>query len=189
VIGTKQGRAEMATKTKSETETDATSDTISKEDFEKMKAALAKANEEAKNYRLAAKAKDEELTAAQAAQDTSKSEMDKIQEQITALTQRAEKAEHAAMVKDIAMSKKIPAALAGRLAGATQEELEADADQLIEALGLHKDNGNSDLDEAKPEPGPFGRPTETLRPGASNVEDEAPDYEKIAEKIASRHMT
>ena len=163
------------------TETPPAADGVSKEDFEKMKAALAKANEEAKNYRLAAKAKDEELTQLQSAQSSSKSEMEKVQDQIAGLTKRAEKAEREALVAKVAQAKKIPAALAGRLAGATQEDLEADADSLIEALGLGDDS------EKEPEPktnGGFGRPKESLKPGASSDDTDSDLTREKANELA-----
>lgn len=161
-------------------ETPSVSDGPSKEDFEKMKAALAKANEEAKNYRLAAKAKDDELSKLKSDQDSSKSEMDKIQEQIAGLTQRAEKAEREALVAKVAQAKEIPAALAGRLAGATQEELEADADALIEALGL--DQGKKEIAESKSNG--FARPREALKPGASSDDTDSELTAEQAKKIA-----
>lgn len=171
----------MADKVKEEPKA---TDGPSKDDFEKMKAALAKANDEAKKYRLAAKAKDDELSALKSDQDSSKSEMDKIQDQLAELTKRAEKAEREAMVKDVVMSKKLPVALSGRLAGDTLEELEADATALIEALGLGDNEDPTDEDEPA---NPFTRPTENLRPGASSSEDEAPDYDKIADRIVARN--
>lgn len=153
----------------------------SADDIEKMQAALKKANDEAAKYRHEAKAKDDELSKLKADADTSKSEMDKVREQIDALQGRAEKAEREALVAQVAQSKKLPPALAGRLSGATQEELEADADGLIEALGI--DTSDEDDDGEKPD-APPRRPKERLRSGAvPDAEPEENDPQKLAERI------
>ena len=136
------------------------------EDIEKMKAALHKANEEAKKYRLEAKAKDDELADLKKAQDTSKSDMDKVQEQIAALEKRAETAERQALVAKVAQAKNIPAALATRLTGTTQEELETDADGLLEALNL----GKSDDDGGTGKPPPSSKPSPDLKGGTDPTE-------------------
>jgi chromosome segregation ATPase len=164
----------------------APNDGPSQEDFDKMKAALEKANAEAMKYRLDVKAKDDELSKLQEAQDSSKSEMDKVREQIESLESRAEKAEREALVAQVAQAKKLPAALAGRLTGSSREELEADADSLIEALNL----GDGKKPTEKPNPKGGGRPKESLTPGASNEDDDnteitAEEAEKIAEKVMS----
>jgi chromosome segregation ATPase len=173
----------MAEEEKDEKSTE--TNTPSAEDIAKMQAALKKANDEAAKFRHEIKAKDDELSKLKAASDSSKSEMDKVTEQIAQLEKRAADAERKALVAEVAQDKKLPAAIANRLTGSTKEELEADADELIEALGLGKNDPKPDDDE--PKPGPFARPKEKLRPGASNDGDEAPDYEKIAEKIASKN--
>lgn len=150
------------------------------DDIEKMQAALKKANDEAAKYRHEAKAKDDELSKLKADADSSKSEMDKVREQIDALQGRAEKAEREALVAKVAQSKKLPAALASRLSGATQEELEADADGLIEALGI---DTSDDDDGEKPSTSPR-RPKERLKPGAApEAEPEENDPQKLAERI------
>lgn len=152
---------------------------LTPEDIEKMQEALHKANEEAKKYRLEAKGKDEELTELKKAQDSSKSDMEKVREQIAALETRAEKAEREALVATVAQAKKIPAALASRLSGTTQEELEADADGLVEALNL---DGSEEGSSSKPPPG--RRPNAQLRPGSGSEEEpEETDPMKLAAKV------
>lgn len=151
------------------------------EDIEKMKAALKKANDEAAKFRHEAKAKDDELAEMRKASDSSKSEMDKVREQIAGLEERAQKAEREALVAKVAQAKKLPTALAGRLTGATQEELEADADELIDALGI--DTSETDKnDDGKPSHS--RRPQERLKPGASPDTDPVEtDPIKLAEQI------
>lgn len=150
------------------------------EDIEKMKAALHKANEEAKKYRLEAKAKDDELAELKKAQDSSKSDMEKVQEQIAALEKRAETAERQAMVAKVAQAKKLPAALASRLTGKTQEELEADADQLIEGLGIKPEDDEGG--DAKPPPS--NKPTPDLKGGTDPTEgDVETNPGKLAESV------
>jgi hypothetical protein len=64
--------------------------------------------------------------------------------------------ERADLVTEVASAKGIDAALAGRLKGSTREELEADADELLELIGSGE--GSSDAP-------PGERPTERLRGG------------------------
>lgn len=151
----------------------------SAEDIEKMKAALHKANEEAKKYRLEAKAKDEELAELKKAQDSSKSDMEKVQEQIAALEERAETAERQALVAKVAQTKKLPPALASRLTGKTQEELEADADGLLEALKLDPDE-----DGGSGKPPPSNRPSPDLKGGTDPTEGTVEtDPQKLAGSV------
>lgn len=171
-----------------EEETDETSEeTPSADDIAKMQAALKKANDEAKKYRLDVKAKDDELAKMKAAQDSSKSEMDKVREQIDALSERAEKAEREALVTKVAQAKKLPGALASRLTGSTQEELEEDADTLIAELGLGSSDEDGDNEDDPQQGTSSGRPKEKLRPGASNDDDQEPDYKAIAEKVLNKN--
>jgi chromosome segregation ATPase len=127
----------------------------------------------------------QEVEKLKADSDTTKSEMDKVLTKLDGLEKRAADAERKALVAEVSQAKKLPAAIAGRLTGSTKDELEADADELIEALGLGKDDKPKDDDGVKP--GPGGRPKEKLRSGASNDGDETPDYEKIAEGILSKN--
>ena len=147
---------------------------------EKWKALARKHEQQAKDN-LA------ELEKLRAAQDSSKSDMDKLKESIAELNKRAERAEREALVAKVAQAKKLPAAIANRLSGSTQEELEEDADTLIKELGLADKDEPDDKSPDEPEPRRgLGRPKEALKPGASNEGDDTPDYEKIAERIASR---
>lgn len=138
-----------------------------------------KARRDAEN---ALKAAEHELDKLKADSDSTKSEMDKVLSKIDGLEKRAADAERKALVAEVAQAKKLPAAIAGRLTGTTKEELEADADELIEALGL---GGNDGDDEgAKPKTSPLTRPKEKLRSGSSNEGDESEITPEKGEEIA-----
>lgn len=170
-----------------------TGDGPSADEIEKMKAALEKANKEAAKYRHEAKAKDEELEELRKAQDSSKSEMDKVKEQLSELSKRAEEAEAKSLRAEVAQAKNLTPAQAKRLQGSTREELEADADELLEAFQPasssedEEEEGESSEDGSKAEEGGRSRPKEKLTGGASNEgADGESDPDKIAEKILSR---
>lgn len=118
-------------------------------------------------------------------EDAKKSDEQKLLERVEAAEQRAQAAEQAvkqaesdALRARVAASHGLTDAQAKRLQGDTLEELTADA---VEVFGEPKKADEPDDSR----PGPGGRPKEKLRPGASNDGDETPDYEGIAEKIAS----
>lgn len=121
-------------------------------------------------------------------EDEKKSEVEKLASQIQALqkqveeqTARADKADLDALRAKVAQAKSLPAGFASRLTGSTQEELEADADAILEVIGGSK--------EDDPEPKGFGRPREKLTPGAGGSgDDDEVDPDKLAEKILSRHI-
>lgn len=142
-----------------------------------------RARRDAENALAAA---EKELADLRADSDSTKSEMEKVLEKIAGLEKRAADAERAALVAEVAQAKKLPAAIAGRLTGSTKEELEADADELISALGFGKTD-DEDGDGAKPKPSPLSGPKEKLRSGASNDGDETPDYDRIADRILNRN--
>lgn len=116
------------------------------------------------------------LKTAAAEGDKSKTQLDKVSEQLAALTTRAEKAEAATLRAKVIADKKVPPSLAKRLQGTTEEELTADADELLadwKAAGgkTADDGGEQDGDEGKGAPparpaARTGRPREDLRSGA-----------------------
>lgn len=116
-----------------------------------------------------------------AAEDAEKSALERLQGQVAELTKRAEAAEAKADRFEVAAAKGLTLSQARRLVGNTKEELEADADALRADLGLDKDD--SGKDDAKS--AGMGLPKESLRPGASNAEDEQPDAGKLADSILS----
>lgn len=70
----------------------------------------------------------------QALEDASKSESEKVSERLTAAESRAAKAEARALRLEVAHAKGLSAVQAKRLVGDTLEELEADADDLLESF-------------------------------------------------------
>ena len=156
-----------------------------KAEAEKWKALARKHEDQAKKNHDA-------LEKLKADADASKSDMDKVTEKLSALEKRAEEAERKALIAEVAANKKLPGAIASRLKGSTREELESDADELLEAFG-----GGSDKDETKNEDDKSdtngdtakskSAPKEKLKGGASTSDqDDAPDPDKLADKILSR---
>jgi hypothetical protein len=133
-----------------------------------VKAALHKANKEAEALRL--KLKEYE--------DKNKSELERANDSHKAEKDRADQAEARLLHLEVAVEKGLTAAQAKRLTGTTREELEADADELIELFA-----GKND-DPKKP---PTQRPKERLRGGADpDEEPEETDPAKLAALVKTR---
>ena len=130
-----------------------------------VKAALRKANKEAETYRLKLK----EL------EDRDKSETDKLKDALTVAEKRAADAEARALRLEVAAEKGLTLAQAKRLVGATKEELEADAQELLESFGASNCSSG-----AKP---PAGKPKEKLRPGTVPDASDEPDIDKLADSV------
>jgi len=121
-------------------------------------------------------------------EDAKKSEEQKLLDRIEAAEKRAEQAEQAvteaekkALRARVAASHGLTDAQAARLQGDTLEELQSDA---VEVFGEPK---KAEPEEDTEEPRNFLRPTENLKPGASNSsDDEAVDGEALAEKVWQR---
>ncbi len=78
---------------------------------------------------------DELTSKLQQYEDAKKSDLDKLTDRATAAEKAADEAQGRLLRYEVAASKKLPAGFAARLQGATREELEADADALLETLG------------------------------------------------------
>lgn len=78
----------------------------------------------------------DELKAKATAAAGEASKIDKLTEAVTALTTRAEKAESANMRREIADEFGLTAREARRLSGKTADELRADAEEMVEDLGI-----------------------------------------------------
>lgn len=98
-----------------------------------VKAALRKANKEAETLRLRLKE----------FEDRDKSEAEKVAERLAAAEDRASKAETDLIRMEVAAAKGLTPAQAKRLVGATREELETDADELV-ATFTPASNANSE---------------------------------------------
>jgi hypothetical protein len=68
-------------------------------------------------------------------EDRDKSDLDKTTERATSAEERASKAEQALARLEVALEKGLTPSQAKRLVGATREELEADADELLADIG------------------------------------------------------
>lgn len=136
--------------------------------------ALKKANTEAAKYRSRAKELEPFEAKAREAEDASKTEIERATEKLTAAERRAQEAEAKAMRLEVAASKGLTPAQAKRLVGATVEELEADADELLASFTPQEG------DEKGPPP---GQPQERLRGGGDPTETPEEDPCAVAARI------
>lgn len=139
-------------------------------DLEQYKAKIHKANSEAKNLRQRLRETEEKLSQYD---EASKSDSERTSEKLTAAEKRAEEAESRLLRLEVAQEKGLTAAQAKRLVGTTREELDSDADELLETFKV----GTSGRTRTH-------RPTESLKAGRSP--DEAPeetDPRKLASKV------
>jgi len=118
-------------------------------------------------------------------EDEGKSDSEKVSEQLTALKEQLEEEKQArtqseaeALRLRVAQAKGLTEAQARRLQGATREELEADADDLLETFGGKKGGKESDQKSG------LRRPKENLQAGASNEDDEPEITPEKGEEIA-----
>ena len=159
-----------------------------KEDAKDHAAEAEKWKALARKHEQRAKDSHEELEKLKAEGDTSKTELEKINERLAAAEKRAEAAEIEGRRFQVAAAKKLTPAQAKRLQGTTLEELEADADDLIEAFTPPDTGDSKDGDDTEPKTTGGGKPKERLRPGAdTSAEPEGEDDpRKLADAIASR---
>lgn len=139
-----------------------------------VRAALRKANKEAETYRR----KLQEL------EDRDKSETDKLKDRVTVAEKRAEESEARALRLEVAAEKGLTLSQAKRLVGATKEELEADAEELLESFG-GKANGDGKAGDNGGRKPPAGKPKEKLRVGhvPDAEDDEDADIDKLADAV------
>lgn len=102
----------------------------------------------------------------------SRTDVEKAAQRAADAEQKAADAEARALRFEVASTKGLSAAQAKRLTGSTREELEADADELLDTF--------KPAEEPKPTPG--SAPKEQLRPGAAPAEAE-PTKEDIRKAI------
>jgi len=76
-------------------------------------------------------------------EDRGKSDLDKANERATEAEKRAEKAEADVLRYEVAIAKGLTLKQAKRLVGSTKEELEADADDILEAFGVKPPAGSA----------------------------------------------
>lgn len=117
--------------------------------------------------------------AAKDAEDSKKDEVQRLTEQLATLTKERDSATLTNARYKVALDKGLSLTRAKRLVGDTEEELAADADELLADLG------EVNTDEVKPSP--TGKPKEHLKPG-TNTPDEAAeetDLRKLGEQMFS----
>lgn len=139
--------------------------------------ALKKANQEAASNRK----KLQELD------DKDKSELQKAVERAEAAESRADQAESRILRLEVAASKGLTPAQAKRLVGASKEELEADADELLATFKPSTtdpggDGAGGDGDGER-RPDPVGRPKPNLEGGGDPTRSPDPDMRKVVEGI------
>lgn len=99
-----------------------------------------------KQAKTAQKQLDELQGRLQAFEDRDKTEAQKLAEAKTAAEQMAATATAKLLRYEVAAEKKLPAEWAARLQGSSKEELEADADSLLEALGTQAQRNTPSYD-------------------------------------------
>lgn len=109
---------------------------------------------------------EEKVDAATKAEDGKKSDIEQLTAQVAKLNEDLEKERHTALRAQVASEKGLTAAQARRLNGKTREELEADADDLLEsfpAAPAKKDDEGGGSSSKRP---PSQRPTPDLKGGS-----------------------
>ena len=156
-------------------------DTSQEEDFdaERAKAKIAKANSEASNLRKRMKELEEKAKKLDEIEDANKSEVERATSSLKAAEERAQAAELKAMRLEVAAAKGLTPAQAKRLVGASIEELEADADELVDTFKP------ADSGEQSSKPQMPGKPQQHLRSGGDPTEEpQETDPAKLAEAIS-----
>jgi hypothetical protein len=106
-------------------------------------------------------------------EEAGKSEAEKAAAKAAEAEKRAADAELRAMKLEVAVSKGLTPSQAKRLVGSTKEELESDADDLLESFKPADDKGK-----------PSGKPNERLKGGTDPTEDpEEMDPRKLADMV------
>jgi hypothetical protein len=117
-------------------------------------------------------------------EDADRSEVEKLTARVATAEKRAVEAEAKALKAEIAQEKGLTAGQAKRLHGETREDIEADADELLEAFGGTKSD-KDDTDDGRNGESSRRTPKENLRPGAANEDTEAPMDRDKADKLAA----
>lgn len=140
-------------------------------DEARAKEKIRKANSEAENLRKRLKELEPIAQRAKELEESQKTEAEKVAERLAAAEKRATDAELRVLRRDVADAKGLTAAQAKYLTGATQEELEAAADQIL-------------VDFPASSVTPPGKPRERLRGGGDpEVEPIETDPNKLAELV------
>jgi hypothetical protein len=116
-----------------------------------------------------------------AIEDKDKSETERLTEENARLTKELGTATATGTRLRVAIDKGLDPALLKRLVGDTEEELLADADELL----AYKESLGAKPGDDKPPPPPGGRPREQLKPGNGDPDTpvEETDIQKIGERM------
>lgn len=148
-------------------------------DEERAKAKIAKANSEAAALRRRAKEAEEKLAQLEARlaeiDGKDKSETEKLASKLADAERKAQEAELRAMRAEVAAAKGLTPAQAKRLMGSTLEELEADADELLESFKPQEGTG-ADAPTSE-------RPAPDLRGGIDPTVEPMPDPKALIDSI------
>ena len=151
---------------------DPTDDTF---DAERAKAKIAKANSEAKALRDRLKAAEEKASRLDEIENEGKSEVEKLTSKVAEFERKAHEADARAMRAEVAASKGLTPAQAKRLVGSSLEELEADADELLDSFKPQEGNGGDQPHE--------GKPRENLRGGTDPTQEPDLDLRSLVDSI------
>lgn len=149
-------------------------------DEERAKAKIAKANSEAAALRRRAKEAEEKLAQLEARlaeiDGKDKSETEKLASKLADAERKAQEAELRAMRAEVAAAKGLTPAQAKRLMGSTLEELEADADELLESFQKPQEGTGADAPTSE-------RPAPDLRGGIDPTVEPMPDPKALIDSI------
>lgn len=128
------------------------------------KKALIAERERARKAEAEAKAARDELAKLKADLEGGRTDAERMAAKVAELEKRANEADQRALRAEVAQAKGLTPAQARRLQGATKEELEADAEELLEAFrAAETDDGDRQTSTTRPT---AGRPREQLRPAS-----------------------
>lgn len=144
-------------------------------DAERAKAKIAKANSEAKSLRDRLKAAEEKAARLDEIENEGRSELEKLTAKVAEYERKAQEAESRAMRAEVAASKGLTAAQAKRLVGGSLEELEADADELLESFKPQEGTSGNQPHE--------GKPRENLRGGTDPTQEPEIDVKSLLASI------
>ena len=163
---------ETAEETEAEAPETEEAESTEEEEFDRERAIakIRKANSEAKNLRERLKKFED---AEREREEASKSELQRAVERAEAAEKKLAELEFNALRNEIALSKGLTPAQAKRLQGATKEELESDADELLETFGGIAKSINKRAGKLR---------------GGSNPDDDSKDFDPkgLAEKLRNR---
>lgn len=148
------------------------------DDVEVLRREVEKVRREAAGYRTKLREAEPLAKRARDLEEAQKTEAQKLGDRAAAAEARADKAEAEMLRLTVGADKGLTPAQARRLVGATREELEADADEMIADF--------APADPATPKPEAPRPPKEQLRPGATSAveEPEESDPAKLAALVS-----